>query len=735
MGIHTNWNRFLPTLNGNVMTTGGSLNLAKGQLGVFDVKSHTKDGLTAISNFAGLPKSTQLQLRVGNHELGLARTQGNKNKETRTFRLDEVVGLEVNAPSTKKKVDELLIGYDGINPNTALTFETGDHKILDITLSGEGIGILDYPHGKATFNTYFEKTDDSQTNQEIVEKAVQMIKDNVLKEMVPVTEYIDVEVVNSEQTETVEGAVSHTYYNLTLTDGADSNALGNVQAQYGSKVVRTNQSGFASTYTILQPTADDAPAAFVRTIGSIVKGCEDCPSGFTAEDGGFLYFVTLEDDGADSSSDVENLAGAITDTAIKQGQNNGVGLYVVATNDEVTQAEIDTFITANPTATIKLIGETEAICNNTDTSTVAWVAGDVCNAITEEYRIQLKNDDCGDNLLTELQASYPDLVITVADNTSLAQSDITLTGTGGTANINIDGTDYLATFDTDLGTTASDFVASHAADIQTAHGVTVTANAAVLSFQGEADTFVNPTITNVTTDLAGTVENDVEVPSEGACQTVFSTDVTTNIVCEDCDPIFRGAFESEAPADFGFASWEKADNAYSATALMGIRIKGKETASIPNEYFRDETPFINSSVHIEAAGGFYTGSHYGINEGGERFPVKVLSRAEDLSNLGGELWTLEDRDNVYFNGRDRHKGNNYAKFVLGEESVLKPNAQYVVYTLKVAPESRSQGFAGVLKEGFNYMVAAEVGRHQGVEDILNGLAAAAGVPTVKAYGS
>lgn len=735
MGIHANWHRFLPTLNGNVMTSGGSLNLAKGQLGVFDVKKRTKDGIPAVSNFAGLPQSTQLQLRVGNHEVGLARTQGNKNKETRTFRLDEIVSLEVNAPSTEKKVDDLIIGYDGVDPSTALTFETGENNVLNVTLSGEAMGILDYPHGKATIETFFKKTHDGQTNQEIVEKAVEMLKDNVLKEMIPVTEFIDISVINSETPDTVADAVPHTYYNLTVPDCGGNNALANVQAQYDFKVKKTNRGGLDSVYTVLRPTADGAPADYVQTISSIVKGCEDCPAGFTAEDGGFIYYVSLEDDGADSSATVQGLPGAITGTAAKEGQENGKGIYVVGLTDELTQAEIDTFVTANPTATLKLVGATEDICNNATETTIAWVAGDECNATTETYTLQLKDDDCGNNRLAEVQAAYPDLTIAVADNSLLTQSDITLTGTSGTANINIDGTDYLATFQNNLTDTAANFVAAHAGDILAAHGVTVTSAGAVISFRGEAATFVAPTITNATTDLAGTVANDVPIPVEAACQTVYSTDVTTNILCEDCDPIFRGLFESEAPADFGFTSWKKVGAPYSSTALMGIRIKGKETISAPPEYLRDEVMFANSSVHIEVAGGHFTGSHFGINEGGERFPVKVLSRAEDLSNLGGDLWALEDRDFTYFEGHPRHKNNEYAKLVLGEESVLKPNAQYVVYVLTVAPESRSQGFAGNLKEGFDYMIAAEVGKHQGVEDLLNGLAGAAGLPAVRAYGS
>lgn len=83
--------------------------------------------------------------------------------------------------------------------------------------------------------------------------------------------------------------------------------------------------------------------------------------------------------------------------------------------------------------------------------------------------------------------------------------DVTLTGTSGTANITVNGVEYLATFATDLTTTATNFVTTHATALNTA-GVIVTSNEAVLTFTA-ADPSVLFTITdavNATGDLAGT---------------------------------------------------------------------------------------------------------------------------------------------------------------------------------------------------------------------------------------
>ena len=82
---------------------------------------------------------------------------------------------------------------------------------------------------------------------------------------------------------------------------------------------------------------------------------------------------------------------------------------------------------------------------------------------------------------------------------------LTLTGTDGTANIVKDGTNYLATFDTDLTTTASDFVTAHSADLITDSGLYVYSAAGVITFTGESEILSAITVDNLTEDLDGTL--------------------------------------------------------------------------------------------------------------------------------------------------------------------------------------------------------------------------------------
>ncbi len=91
---------------------------------------------------------------------------------------------------------------------------------------------------------------------------------------------------------------------------------------------------------------------------------------------------------------------------------------------------------------------------------------------------------------------------------------VTLTGTSGTANISVGGTNYLATFTTNLTTSANNFVTSHSATLL-ALGIVVTANAGVLTFVALTTTFPAITITNATGDLAGTLGTVTAVASTG----------------------------------------------------------------------------------------------------------------------------------------------------------------------------------------------------------------------------
>ena len=131
MGLHKSYDRDFFLIQGNTMTSGGSLGLAKGQFGVFDVKKTTKDGAKAVSSFKGLPADQLFELRLGKSDLPITRSQTNKSFSSFPFTLADVKDLTVSSPeNTEQKVEELIVGYNGINDSTAISFDKGDKKKL-----------------------------------------------------------------------------------------------------------------------------------------------------------------------------------------------------------------------------------------------------------------------------------------------------------------------------------------------------------------------------------------------------------------------------------------------------------------------------------------------------------------------------------------------------------------------------------------------------------------------------
>lgn len=651
MSILSSQDRHFTLIDGNVLTSGGSLNIANGQLAVINASaSPTQNGRKVLGDFKGLPKDTDFQIKVGKTPVAVNRSQSDKDYESLPFKLSEIVDYKVYAPKEKGiKVDEFIIGYNG-KAGTELKIEDKSSTQIDITLCGEPMNVLGYHNGEVTLTLHLEApyTDadgnplpgEFATMQERVEAAVRVFNNMTLLGGVPVTDYVDVVVVNSEN-EAIVGGTDFTFFNLTLFDNGDYTALGKVQAQYPNyKVVKTDRINDEQTvYTIIAPAVTSLND-YVTSLAQILKGCEDCPAGYSEIEAGVVYSVAIEDEGNDLTTTVGDLPGFVTGSVVKTGQVGSTGYYTVVVDDALTDAEIAAYVAvagAKSTAIITLIGDVNAVCENTTEVSTSWVAGKTCTAIEKLFTITLSDDECGNNRLAELQAQYPDLSIAV--------------GSG--------------------------------------------ANAASL------------------------------------CQTTYIASVLSDLVCEECADEFRALFEAEAPAPFGVNPWESLAPTFSETAKMGIKFKGKEFVMSGDEQFRDEMPFYATSTRLKIAGGQPQMIAESWNANAP-FAVKVLSIAAEPEALGGYLWDYEDRARVYFDGEPRLEGNNYGKWILGQETRLKGLAQYVDYVLTVDVKKHYQ-YLPHASEKIAYHVLVEVGRHENVENLLNKLASAAGLPAQQAF--
>lgn len=157
-----------------------------------------------------------------------------------------------------------------------------------------------------------------------------------------------------------------------------------------------------------------------------------------------------------------------------------------------------------------------------------------------------------DGLWARIIADFASVTIPAAqritlNNASVKQVDTaTLTGTAGTATIAVNGIDYLATFATDLTTTATNFVTSHAATILAReHGIVVTNSTTTIIFtagvEGRPQTIGNPT--NVTTNLAGSTAATTPntLPSALTADEAFDS----MVLMEDAMPAEMLEFRSE----------------------------------------------------------------------------------------------------------------------------------------------------------------------------------------------
>lgn len=759
MGLNKAFDRSFFLIGGNVKTSGGSINLAKGEFAAVDLSQTTQNGVAIVPSFAGKPKDKKdFALRVGIEDKKPNRSYSNKSQSTMPFSLNDVVDLKVSAPTqTEQSVDEVIIGWDGITPGSEFKFQKGDAYFrLFLELKGDAIG---YRGGKGNvehvainveipecdpFNNC-EACDECETVdcKAIVTEAIERLRRKQLTGGNLVEEFIDITPVFDCDNAATAALVPYVYYTLEVCDTGTDAAKALVEAQYDAPVIRIDRRGSTSTYQILLPGSEGAPADYVQSIASLIKDCEDCPAGYVEVPGGFLYAITLEDDGTDQTAFIEAQLPVEIGTAIKSGNDNGVGFYTAVSVDALTQLEINAFIVAANGAavgepTVELVGIVSDICTNGDLTPTGWVVGDTCNAVEEEWSIILPDNKCGEDRLAELNGAYQNLNIVIADSDSSTR-ELEITGGGaGTSTVTIDGVVYTINWNTDAATTATEFFNDESTNILAASGVTLTnAGAGTLTFSG-LTTLVDA-IVFTEGDVLGTLAASVAIPERAACQTKYTTSVLSNIVCEECDPVFKDFYVTEAPESYEEIDWfeeNNSDTEPSGNCKCGIRFKSKAFVIDSDEALRDITGFVETSTQIRVAAGYPEEIREGIGIIPKGvYEGKYLSRWVPRTHLAGNLRNMETEGRMYFQGLPYRK-DYLGRLLRGETSNMEDQiAQYVQYTVTVQNSTYSQGFARRHSDNINYHFFVEVGRHNDLEAILNDLAANSGVSPVAAFGA
>lgn len=746
--------------NGGVKTSGGANSLADGQFGIVDTKQGTATGPAIVSTFDGKPKDdVRFAFQVGGPNVEPSRSFDNKNLSSAEFALHNVKKVRVSVPErTEITHDEVIIGYNGFDASTSLAFTKGqaywniallikDGAIMyrGGTTAEELVNVKVHIPGCDPMNTCEDcDTCDAVDCQVVVLEAIERLRNYVLSGGKKLEEFVDITPVLGEcDNNPTPNLTAYYTWTLEVCDTGDAYALSAVQQQYNYPVERSNRVGSVSTYKILVSENDSNPSAYVQSIDSLLKGCADCPAGYTATEGGLLYAITIEDGGVDRSSVITAALASskyVSGTILKNGNDAGVGNYTAIYSSAITAAEVQTFVgtTTNGrnTATVQLVGEASAFCTDSSTTTTAWTQGDSCNATTEQYTLNLRDNECGEDRLAELQAAYPGLTIAIDTDPAKRTRALTLTGSSGTATVTIGTHTYTATYASNLTTTAANFVTSHASDILADDGLVVTANGAILTFEGTTAAVGTISIANATGNLAGSLAAAVQnVPFRVNCSTQYIATVNTNLVCEECSDVFLDFYRTDAPKPYVNKAWTKVATAVNpnGNCLCGIRFKGKFFTLSPDEALRDTVGFVESATQIDVASG-YTDEireFIGYLPKGED-NKEWISRFVPRTHLYGNADLMENESRAFFKGTN-YQPNYLTRVLLGQEAAVQENTrQYIAYYVEIKHESYTGGFGSQSAHGAEYEIRVELGKHAPLQTLLNDLAGNAGVPGVQA---
>jgi hypothetical protein len=398
---------------GSVMVNGGSLNLKPGQVGLFaDIA--TKDGAQAVD-----PKNIGSHKENLNFQVGLY--AGEKHRGVK-FKKEDIIDVKWIDPVEQQQA-KVIVGFDGQDTDKTISFKPGETKQINLYIENPAFALIDginsdcislsFPVTAPGIEDSCGDTCASVDCKDLITQAVsdmqnwQVGTSLHLSDLVKIRQIMKCE--NSAPAPTTEDA---DFYCLELCDEGTEMALAKIQGQTGLTVSRKDRVGNTSVYQVLKTPADVAPTTYSDLASNMIPDCETCEDGYTLVEGGFQYTVDLEDEGADDKATVEGLANAVAGSGVKVAQNGGVGTYIVILESLLSAADRETFITANPTASLRADGEVTSYCKADAAVDYTWEKCGTCKVTKEKYRIILPDTDCGTDRLVELQKAYPSLTIT-----------------------------------------------------------------------------------------------------------------------------------------------------------------------------------------------------------------------------------------------------------------------------------------------------------------------------------
>lgn len=389
-------------------------NLAVHQVGILDAKSNravtspTYATSKALKLVWGTPDLSHLPLMSG---------VGNENEYSKLIKGKLLKNFQGHK-AKRGQTEIWTVGNSGdVSDTDTLFAKVGEVKHLFVKLTGGPIDKLFSRQGiTRQFSTVVRSTtpdcDDPCTDADcrlIAADLVKQINSDPLIGTVGTRKGLIRASVIEQCTNPDAGTTNTDYiFELRVCDTQDDAALGIVQSQYPDDVVkRIGIEGSKSVYQVVRDT-NTLPDAFSNADVVLIPNCGECPSGYDAVEGGFAYKVIKADAGDGTAlTDVETDYSLTGDEfAARLQYEGGVSTYVVVSS---------TTLSANGTDTLIFLGETRGTCVNTVPTEVDWEANGTLTKYGKTFRLTIADSICGENRLTDIQAAFPDLTVSIVD--------------------------------------------------------------------------------------------------------------------------------------------------------------------------------------------------------------------------------------------------------------------------------------------------------------------------------
>lgn len=394
-----------------LLASGSTVDLAVGQVGIFDGKTYaaapapTYATNKAITIWQGMPDVSHLPLMAGIPQTNQS-SKLIKGKMLKKIR---------RKSASRGQNQQIAIGFDGYDTTKNLTAKCGEVRTVYVRLTGNPIDKLYSKQGFLRQYRLETGCCEDCGGDSCADVAPSVLADALVEKINNDPKWnagggqlIRAKKVLSTALSTV-GATQYEIFQVSIADNGDNASLAAIQVQYpGLVVTRVARAGIISTYQIVKVGA--APADVTNAGLFTISDCGTCPAGYTVNAAAFLYKLVRADAG-----DATALTAVGTDYALAAA---GEGAVRIAFD---TVLNVSTYLITSNTAgqvavgvndVIEFLGDVDGKCVLTTPTTTAWAdVGDLFS-FPKVYHLTLADTVCGTSRLAELQAYYPDLVVT-----------------------------------------------------------------------------------------------------------------------------------------------------------------------------------------------------------------------------------------------------------------------------------------------------------------------------------